>query len=165
MLDWWKIGAVAVVFAIAFKAGAEYKQRAWDAASAKLAAEQFAVLQAAANEQRRLNGLVERLQGALAVKIREAESIAADLREAIAREPVTQIVRVEAEGENCPEINIALPDPAAHRSLWNCALDPDCRTASNPGEAGGGNERVPAAVATQSGHRGAEPHDRYARVD
>ena len=165
MFNWWKIGAVAVVFAIAFKAGADYKQRHWDAASAKLAAEQFSVLQAAANEQRRLNSLVERLQGALAVKIREAEDIAADLREAIAREPVTQIVRVEAEGDNCPEINIALPDPAAHRRLWNCALDPNCRTADNPGEAGGGNDRVPGTLVARSEDRDARTYDRYASVD
>ena len=165
MLDWWKIAAVAVVSGIAFKAGADYKQRQWNAAAAKLAAEQFAVLQAAANEQRRLNGLVERLQGALAVEIRKAEASAAELREAIAREPVTQIVRVEAEGESCPSIHIELPDPAAHRRLWNCALDPDCRSTGNPGEAGGGDDRVPGTVAARPEHRINRPGDRYASVD
>ena len=130
--NWLRIGLLVLALIGSFRLGANLKQGEWDRSEN----ERLREVAAALDRQKRITDDLNEELSAAELSLAEAEFNARELNDAlqaeITREPVTTVVTVERD--NCPKVELTVPDAGQYFRLFNCGISGDCE-AESPAEA------------------------------
>ncbi len=135
-----------------FRLGSNLKQAEWDRAeNARIEAETIALEEHRAKVDE-LNGHIADQQLALATIEQTARELNDALQVEISREPVVTTITVERD--NCPAVELTLPDAGQHYRLFNCGISGNCQTApATVPHRGDGELPGPGPIAGLDGNR------------